>query len=183
MAEACSKAAFSGSTTSGCSTAARRSRRAGIWNRPTARHGWRCSARTCSKSPPSWRRTTRPTEVSGVELRHGVPADRARDERGRPGRDVGRRGRLLLRCPAPARRHRDAPQSAFDGWSAAALRRDRDRQGAARTAAAADGADGGAHAADAGAARVRSTRPGPATLASPSAVCSGSSTATGCIGF
>jgi hypothetical protein len=30
-------------------------RPAAIWNRPMAPPGWRCSARTCSKSPWSWR--------------------------------------------------------------------------------------------------------------------------------
>ena len=30
-------------------------RPAAIWNRPTAPPGWRCSARTCSKSPRNWR--------------------------------------------------------------------------------------------------------------------------------
>ena len=50
-ARTCSRAASSASTTSACSTAARRCRPAGGSSRPTARRGWRCSARTCS----SWR--------------------------------------------------------------------------------------------------------------------------------
>ena len=58
---ACSKAGFSGSTISACSTAARRCRPAAIWSRPTARPGSPCSARTCSRSPSSLRRMTRPT--------------------------------------------------------------------------------------------------------------------------
>ena len=61
LAGACSRAGFSGSTISACSTAARRCRPAAIWSRPTAPPGSRCSARTCSRSPSSSRRTTRPT--------------------------------------------------------------------------------------------------------------------------
>ena len=52
-----SKAASSAWTTSASSTAARRCRPAAIWSRPTAPPGWRCSARTCWRSPPSWRMT------------------------------------------------------------------------------------------------------------------------------
>jgi hypothetical protein len=44
-----------GWTTSASSTAARRCRPAAILNRPTVPPGWPCSARTCSKSPSSWR--------------------------------------------------------------------------------------------------------------------------------
>ena len=50
-----SRAASWASTTSASSTAARRCRPAAIWNRPTAPPGWPSSARTCSKSPSSWR--------------------------------------------------------------------------------------------------------------------------------
>ena len=50
-----SRAASSAWTTSACSIAARRCRPAATWSRPTAPPGWRCSARTCSKSPSSWR--------------------------------------------------------------------------------------------------------------------------------
>ena len=68
-----------------------------------------------------------------------VPADRPRDEHGRPGRHVGRGGRLLLRRPAPARRQRDAAQGPLDGGSAAALRHDGRREMAARAGAETDG--------------------------------------------
>ena len=54
-----SKAASSGSTTSASSIAAPACRPAAIWSRPTAPPGWPCSARTCSKSPWSWRKPTR----------------------------------------------------------------------------------------------------------------------------
>ena len=43
----CSKAAFSGSTTSASSIGAHRCRPAGISSKPMAPHGWRSSARTC----------------------------------------------------------------------------------------------------------------------------------------
>ena len=50
-ARTCSRAGSSDSTTSACSTAVRRFRPAAGSSRPTARRGWRCSARTCW----SWR--------------------------------------------------------------------------------------------------------------------------------
>ena len=62
-ATTCSRAASSASTTSASSTAARRCRRAATSSRPTAPPGWRCSARTCSRSPPSWPRAIRPTRT------------------------------------------------------------------------------------------------------------------------
>ena len=49
-AATCSKAGSSGSTTSASSIAARRCPPAATWSRRTARPGWRCSARTCSRS-------------------------------------------------------------------------------------------------------------------------------------
>ena len=52
-----SRAASWAWTTSASSTAARRCRPAATWSRPTAPPGWPCSARTCSRSPPSWRMT------------------------------------------------------------------------------------------------------------------------------
>ena len=45
-----SREAFWGWTTSACSTAARRCQPVGTWNRPTARPGWHCTARTCWRS-------------------------------------------------------------------------------------------------------------------------------------
>ena len=60
----CSRAGSSAWTTSACSTAAPRCPPAARSSRPTAPPGWRCSARTCSRSP--WRSpsTTRPTRAS-----------------------------------------------------------------------------------------------------------------------
>ena len=50
-----SRAASWAWTTSASSTAARRCRPAATWSRPTAPPGWPCSARTCWRSPSSWR--------------------------------------------------------------------------------------------------------------------------------
>ena len=55
-------------------------------------------------------------EELATNLHHGIPAYRPRDERGRPGRHVGRGGRVLLRCLAPARRER-ARGSRSARWS------------------------------------------------------------------
>ncbi len=57
------RAASSASTISASSIAARRCRPAAISSRPTARRGWRCTARTCSRSASSWRRAIRPTRT------------------------------------------------------------------------------------------------------------------------
>ena len=51
-----SRAAFSGSTTSACSTARSRCPAAAVWNRPTARRGWRSIASRCSPWPWNWPR-------------------------------------------------------------------------------------------------------------------------------
>jgi hypothetical protein len=51
---------FSGSTISASSTAVRHCPQAAIWSKPTAPRGSPCSARICSRSPLSSRRTTRP---------------------------------------------------------------------------------------------------------------------------
>ena len=56
-----SRAASSASTTSASSIGARRCRRAASSSRPTARPGWRSSARTCWRSRSSWRSSGRPT--------------------------------------------------------------------------------------------------------------------------
>ena len=60
-------------------------------------------------------------EELAVKLRHGVLADRPRDEHDRSGRHVGRGGRFLLRRAAPARRQRHAAQSPLDGGPVAAM--------------------------------------------------------------
>ena len=68
----------------------------------------------------------------GGQFRAAVPADRPRGQRDGHGRPVGRGGRLLLRCPASARRQRAAAQGPIDGGPAADLRRNDRRAGAAR---------------------------------------------------
>ena len=77
-------------------------------------------------------------EEMATQLRDAIPADRPRDECDRPGRHVGRGGRLLLRRPAPARRERHAAEGPLDGRSAAALRHDVGREMAARAGAQTD---------------------------------------------
>ena len=67
-----------------------------------------------------------------------VPAYRPGDECARTGRHVGRGGRLLLRCPALARRQLHAAEGALDGRPVAALRHDNDRELAARSDAETD---------------------------------------------
>ena len=102
-----SKAASSGSTTSACSIAARRCRPAATSNRRTAPRGWRCSARTCSRSPPSWRCEKPAYADMCAQVRRALPLDRVVDgPRRRRRRHVGRGGRLLLRRAAAARRRR-----------------------------------------------------------------------------
>ena len=100
-----SKAGSSGSTTSACSTAARRCRPAGTSSRPTAPPGWRCSARTCSRSPPSWR-CERPAyaDMAVKFVEHFLWIASAMMHAGERRRDVGRGGRVLLRRAAAARR-------------------------------------------------------------------------------
>ena len=71
-----SRAASSASTTSASSTAARRCRPAATWSRPTARPGWRCSARTCSRSPSSWRMQRPAYADMAAEVRRALPVDR-----------------------------------------------------------------------------------------------------------
>ena len=62
-----------------------------------------------------------PTRSSSEVLRaHDVDRRGHGPGRRTPGRDVGRRGRLLLRCAAPARRQRHASEGALDGRPAAA---------------------------------------------------------------
>ena len=117
----------------------------------------------------SLRRTTRPTRNWQPTYAMRIPADRPRDERDRPGRHVGRGGRLLLRCPAPARRERDAAQGPLDGGPAAALRRDIRREVAAGAGPQTDGANARAHAAHAGTCANPSMRPGRGISASRSA--------------
>ena len=57
-ATTCSRAASSGWTTSGRSTAPRRCRWPATSSRPTAPRGWRCTASTCSRSRCGWPSTT-----------------------------------------------------------------------------------------------------------------------------
>ena len=102
----CSKAASSGSTTSASSTAARRCRRAGIWSRPTARLDGALLPEHARDRARARRRTTRPTRTSRrSSSMHFLLIAHAMNGIGADGH-VGRGGRLLLRRPAPARRHR-----------------------------------------------------------------------------
>ena len=96
-------------------------------SRPTARRGWRCSARTCSSialelaaHDPVYEDLAR--QVRRALLLRSRPPWTARRARRRA---VGRRGRLLLRRAPPARRQRPAAQGPLDGRAAAAVRRDR----------------------------------------------------------
>ena len=61
-----------------------------------------------------------------AEVQRALPVDRLRDgpHRRARRRDVGRGGRVLLRRPAPAGRHRDAAQGPLDGRAAVAVRHD-----------------------------------------------------------
>ena len=112
-----------------------RCRPAATSSRPTAPPGWRCSARTCSRSRPS-SRSTDPAYIALVAkfVEHFLWIATVDDARRRRHRDVGRGGRLLLRRPPPARRQRPAAQGALDGRPAAVLRRHRVRRRAPRAA-------------------------------------------------
>ena len=102
-----SPAASSGSTTSACSTAPSRCRRAAVSSRPTAPRGWRSSARRCCRWRWNWPATIPPrrTWPRSSSSTSCAIAD-AMNTLGRHG-PVGRGGRLLLR-PA-ARRRADHP--------------------------------------------------------------------------
>ena len=102
-----SRAASSGSTTSASSTAARRCRPAATSSRPTARPGWRCSARTCCEIAVELALRRPGLRGHGAQVRRALPLDRvAHEPAGRRQRHVGRGGRLLLRRAAAARRQR-----------------------------------------------------------------------------
>ena len=58
----CSPGGFWVSTTSACSTAARRFPRAALWSRRTGRPGWRSTASACWRWPSSCPKTTRCTK-------------------------------------------------------------------------------------------------------------------------
>ena len=130
-----SRAAFSGSTISASSTAARRCRPAAISSRPTAPRGWRCSARTCSRSASSWPRTTRPTRTWRpssassscwiARAMNAIGPDGMWDEEDGFYYDV-------LRLPDGSA---TPPQGPLDGRPAAAVRHDRRRTVAARARA------------------------------------------------
>ena len=74
------------------------------------------------------------------EVPRPCPLDRPRHEQRRPGRHVGRGGRLLLRRAAAPGRERDPPQGALHGRPLAAVRHDHHRALAARAGAGRDGA-------------------------------------------
>ncbi len=105
-AATCSRAASSASTTSASSTAARRCRPAATSSRPTAPRGWRSSARTCWRSRSSWPMHDPTYEEMALKfLEHFLWIAYAMDRVGEHHDEhVGRRGRLLLRRAAAARR-------------------------------------------------------------------------------
>ena len=101
-----SRADSSASTTSACSIAARRCRPAATSSSRTARAGWRCTRSTCWRSPWSWREHDPAYEdVASKFWEHFLYIAHAMNNRGSDGLGaVGRRGRILLRRAAPARR-------------------------------------------------------------------------------
>ena len=123
------RAASSGSTTSACSTAARRCRPEATSSRRTARRGWPSSRRTCSSSPSSSPARSH-LRGHGLQVHGALRLHRRGHEQGGAGRHVGRGGWFLLRHPAAPRRQRHAAQGALDGGAAAHVRHDGDRQGA-----------------------------------------------------
>ena len=72
----CSRAASSASTTSASSTAARRCRPAATSSRPTARRGWRSSARTCSSIALELAADDPTYEDMALQVRRALPLDR-----------------------------------------------------------------------------------------------------------
>ena len=107
-----SRAASSASTTSASSTAARRCRPAATSSSRTAPAGWRCTASTCWPSRMELARRRPGLRGRRQQVLGALPLHRARDEppaATTAARAVGRGGRLLLRRPAPARRHARIP--------------------------------------------------------------------------
>ena len=104
----------------------------------------------------------------GREVRGALLLHRRGHEPARPGRHVGRGGRLLLRPAAAPRRQRHAAQGALDGGAAAPVRHDGDREVAAGAHPAGDGSDSGTPAPDARTAERPSTPRARDTSAWPS---------------
>ncbi|MCK7501842.1 MAG: hypothetical protein MZW92_76475 [Comamonadaceae bacterium] len=94
------------------------------WSRPTARPGWRSTARTCCEIALELARARPALRGDRLQVLRALHVDRRRHgpHRRAPRRDVGRGGRLLLRRAAPARRPGHAPEGALDGRAAAAVR-------------------------------------------------------------
>ena len=108
----------------------------GTWSRPTAPPGWRCSARTCWRSPWSWRGTTR---LRGPWLRkfveHFLWIASAMDRVGDNAMTSCGTRRMAssttcCACPTGA----PAPEGPVDGRPAAAVRDHRRRSGGAARA-------------------------------------------------
>ena len=104
----------------------------------------------------------------GLQVRRALLLHRRGHEPARPGRHVGRGGRLLLRHPAAPRRQRHAAQGAVPGGAPPAVRHHGDREGAAGARPARDGLHPGTPAPDARTARRRCTRPARGISAWPS---------------
>ena len=117
-----------------------------------------------------------------VQVRRALLLDRRRrrPDRRPSRRDVGRRGRVLLRRPAPARRHGRAPQGALAGRAPAAVRDDGDLRRGARAAPGADATD--RRRTCSATATCWPTSPTRSSPASTAAVCCRSSTRTSCAG-
>ena len=113
-----SRAASSASTTSASSTAARRCRPAATSSRPTARRGWRSTARTCCEIALELARHDPAYEDMALKfVEHFVWIADAMNRPAATRRAVGRGGRLLLRRAAAARRQRRSG-SRCARWSA-----------------------------------------------------------------
>ena len=100
-------------------------RPAAISSRPTARPGWRCSARTCSRSPSSWRGHDPCYEDMAHQVPRALPLDRHRDEsrrRATPSMWDEEDGFYYDVLRMPDGRHNPA-QGALDGRPAPAVRR------------------------------------------------------------
>ena len=118
----------------------------------------------------------------GLQVRRAFLLHRRGHEPARPGRHVGRGGRLLLRPAAAPRRQRHAAQGALDGGAPAPVRHHGDREAAAGARSAGNGCVDDTPAPDARAPGVHPPH-GPGPLGRGRArACSPCSTRSGCAG-
>ena len=113
------------STTSASSTAARRCRPAATWNRPTAPPGWPCSAKTCWRSPASWR--CHDPDYDDMALKFPEHFLWIASSMGHLGGDTGmwdEEDGFFYDVLAPARRRVPTAQGPLDGRPAAVVRGD-----------------------------------------------------------